>query len=120
MARNDSGDFSALGKDGAPLYRLVAAGASRKARCRLAFAEQVSTGMPFAIADERDHGGPYPDKGKPSERVGRKATGLSLERDKVAGPPVGCTDLPRIVRVSVSVCVPRRSAECIEPHHLSS
>lgn len=76
MARNDSGDFSALGKDGAPLYRLVAAGASRKARCRLAFAEQVSTGMPFAIADERDHGGPYPDKGKPSERVGRKATGL--------------------------------------------
>jgi hypothetical protein len=49
-----------LGKDGAPRRAPVAATASRQARCGLALAGQASIGMPLAIADERDHEGPFP------------------------------------------------------------
>jgi hypothetical protein len=48
-ARKDSADFSALGKDARPRRAFVSAEAAGNAWCRLAFIEQASTGMPFAI-----------------------------------------------------------------------
>ena len=101
------GDFSALGKDGAPLYRLVAAGASRKARCRLAFAGQVSTGMPLAIADERDHGGPFPTRANhPKGWDAKPLAYVQRALDMAAG-------LPGEHSTSIGLCMSRGLSELL-------
>jgi hypothetical protein len=105
--RKDSADFSSLGKDRAPLRGLMAAGASRQAPCRLAFAGQVPIGMPLAMADQRDHGGPFPTRANhPKGWDAKPLAYVQKSLDMAAG-------LPGEHSISIGLCMSRGRSERI-------